>query len=151
MSNETTLKFNWGWGIIIFFTCFVSFIFFMIYKTTTVGHELVTTDYYQQEIEFQKRIDHRNNLIATGQHIEVTNYEEKVGVHLPAINNQVPTNAKIYFYRASDQSKDIKMNNEQGGVFMIDKNKFIKGEYVLHAEWECNGKTYYEETNYTVK
>lgn len=151
MSKETSFKFNWGWGIMIFFTCFVSFIFFMIYKTTTVNTELVTKDYYQQEIEFQKRIDHRNNLIATGEHIQVVNYDNGVSVHLPSINNQTPTNAKIYFYRASDESKDIKLNNQQGGEFTIDKNKFIPGEYVLHAEWECDGKTYYEETNYTVK
>lgn len=149
MSNNT-LKFNWGWGILIFFTCFVGFIFFMIYKTTTVNTELVTKDYYQQEIEFQKRIDKRNNLVATGKHISIHHNDKNVMVNLPNINEQSPKNAKIYFYRASDQTKDIKLNNEQGGEFSIDKSRFIKGEYVLHAEWECDGKSYYEETKYIV-
>ena len=44
---------NWGWRIVILYSGFVLLILFLVYKTTTVNDDLVTTDYYAKELKFQ--------------------------------------------------------------------------------------------------
>lgn len=141
-------KFNWGWGIVLFFTCFVAFMIFMVYLTSTISHDLVTKDYYRQEIKYQDKIDMKNNLAKTGKHISVKNVDGMVIVSIPKINANHPEYANLYFYRPSDDKKDFHLKTHQDGLFIIAKNKIYKGAYIIKAQWECAGKKYYEEVNH---
>jgi hypothetical protein len=54
------MKFNWGTGIVLAFIGFISFImYFIIIMMTdnTYDHDLVTENYYKQELEFQNDIN----------------------------------------------------------------------------------------------
>ena len=148
MTEQKKIKFNWGWGIFSFFTLFVGFMIFMVYKTTTINPDLVTTDYYKQEIEYQSKIDMKNNLARTGQHVSVKKNGKEVHVTLPLNSENVIEKAEIYFYRPSDQSKDLKLNQHLDGVFVIPNNQLAKGEYVIKTQWSIEGVNYYEEINF---
>lgn len=149
MTEQKKFKFNWGWGIFCFFTLFVGFIFFMVYKTTTISHDLVTTDYYKQEIEYQEKIDMKNNLAKSGQHISVKENGNNVHIIVPINNEKTIDKAEVYFYRPSDESMDFKLNQHTNGVFIIPNEKLAKGEYVIKTQWSIDGINYYEEINFT--
>ncbi len=54
------MKFNWGTGIVLAFIGFIGFIMYFIvsmHTDTKYDHDLVTEDYYKQELEFQNDID----------------------------------------------------------------------------------------------
>ena len=51
------MKINWGTGIVLAFIGFISFIMYFVVNMNTnkkYDHDLVTEDYYKQELEFQK-------------------------------------------------------------------------------------------------
>ncbi|WP_338039248.1 FixH family protein [Maribacter litopenaei] len=58
------MKFNWGTGIVLAFIGFIGFILFFVVRMSTdnrANHDLVTEDYYRQELAYQKEIDAQNN------------------------------------------------------------------------------------------
>ena len=58
------MKINWGTGIVIAFIAFISFIMYFVISMNTnskYDHDLVTEDYYKQELEFQNEIDKESN------------------------------------------------------------------------------------------
>jgi nitrogen fixation protein FixH len=149
MTEQKKFKFNWGWGIFSFFTLFVGFMIFMVYMTTTINHDLVTSDYYKQEIEYQDKIDMKKNLAKTGQHVSVSENRNEVHVAVPINGEKTIEKAEVYFYRPSDKSKDLKLNQHLNGVFIVPKTQLTKGEYVIITQWTIDGIEYYEEINFT--
>ena len=59
-------KLNWGTGIVIAISGFMSFIIILSVKMLNNNTELVRKDYYQIAENFQNRIDARNNLTESG-------------------------------------------------------------------------------------
>ena len=58
------MKLNWGTGIVIAFGLFMTFILFFVFKVQSnskYDNELVTENYYQQELKFQSNIDKEEN------------------------------------------------------------------------------------------
>ncbi|MCK5400025.1 MAG: FixH family protein, partial [Flavobacteriaceae bacterium] len=50
------MKMNWGTGIVIAFIGFIAFIMFFVITMSTnkkYEHDLVTEDYYKEELEYQ--------------------------------------------------------------------------------------------------
>jgi nitrogen fixation protein FixH len=148
MTNKTKIKFNWGWGILSFFTLFVGFMIFMVYKTTTINPDLVTTDYYKQEIEYQDKIDMKNNLAKTGKHVSVSENGKEILVSVPMMDKSNIEKAEVYFYRPSDESKDLKLDQHTEGIFVVPNDQLAKGEYVIKTKWSVDGVNYYEEINF---
>lgn len=62
---------NWGWKIAIGYTAFALFILYLVYRTTGVEFELVTPDYYAQELAYQGQIDKRKTALTSGLDLEV--------------------------------------------------------------------------------
>ena len=53
------MKFNWGTGIVLAFIGFISFIMYFVINMNTndkYDHDLVTEDYYKQELEISYNI-----------------------------------------------------------------------------------------------
>ena len=58
------MKFNWGTGIVLSFVAFIIFILYFVYLASTdnkADHDLVTKEYYKEELNYQKEIDAGNN------------------------------------------------------------------------------------------
>ena len=50
-------KFNWGWKIAILYGGFVCFMLVMVFIASNQKVELVTTNYYEEELKYQSHID----------------------------------------------------------------------------------------------
>ena len=58
------MKINWGTAIVIAFVLFISFIMYFVINMSTnkkYNHDLVTADYYQQELQYQEDINKEEN------------------------------------------------------------------------------------------
>lgn len=56
-------NFTWGHGVIVALGCFIAFILFMIFifPNGQQNSELITDDYYEEELAYQNVIDAKNN------------------------------------------------------------------------------------------
>ena len=58
------MKINWGTAIVVAFVGFISFIMYFVISMSTdkkFDHDLVTEDYYQQELKYQDDINKVEN------------------------------------------------------------------------------------------
>mgnify|MGYP000509856137 FL=1 len=58
------MKINWGTGIVIVIAAFISFIMYFVITMSTnnkYSYDLVTDNYYQQELQYQKQIEAEKN------------------------------------------------------------------------------------------
>jgi len=132
---------NWGYRIAIFFTAFVCFMLFMVYKCVQTDFDLVAPDYYAQELVYQEQITKLEN---TEQLLQKPSWKiEEDGFYL-----YVPTavnNGKLVFFRPSDDNLDFELPLELDEKRMqkVPKDKFQRGMYQIQLSWSDQSKDYY--------
>jgi len=79
-------KLNWGVGIVITIACFIGFIMFFVIKMSTdkkYDHDLVTEEYYKQELAYQDQIDAQQNSARLVKNIQVEVNAEGIQIMFP--------------------------------------------------------------------
>lgn len=145
------MKFHWGHGIAIFFSLFVALMLTALFMSKKEKVDLVTEDYYAQELIYQDRIDQKNNARNAGMEIKTRNENEYLVVELPVVIKSAKSVAgNITLYRPSDSAFDVQapINPEDSAVVRIPSAKLKKGRYILKMELTMDDQQYYIEQNY---
>lgn len=137
---------NFGVKITILYLSFVGLILTLVFMCFRQNVELVSKDYYAQEIKFQNKINATNNeKNLTGSINHSVNGKEII-LTIDSTLVSEDFQGTINFFRPSDSSKDfqVKMNftnNEQ----VISGNELIHGTYKLQLSWVSNKTNYFKE------
>lgn len=136
-------KWNWGTGIIFVYTGFVVFMLGMVYLCTRQHFDLVTKDYYEEELKYQQIIDGMNNEKALGKSTTVVIGSDLVTVTLPmtTINGA----GRVVFYKPDNAKFDKEFALEGKTAVQVPLKDLAKGIYKVKASWEHKGKPYYNE------
>lgn len=132
---------NWGHGIILAFVCFGLIIFSLVAISMNQEINLVSKDYYKQEIEFQNQIDKQKNyeLLTIKPKLIVNTVEKKINLTFP---DSSKVEGEIHLYRASDYKLDQKYSFNYHSV-IIDMEKLKPGLWSALVSWNCDGKEYF--------
>ena len=137
---------NWGRSILLVYFGFVALIMVMVFKSFNNGFDLVSEDYYADELKYQDRINATENALPFADSIDVAVGNESIDIHFPA-SLAAMQSGEAYFYKPSDAKQDlrspIKMNDS--GVQQFAKSEFSAGVYRLKMTWTMQDKTYYVE------
>ncbi len=144
-------KFTWGHGVIIALACFIIFICTLIF---TVGFsentfDLVTDNYYEEEINYQQEIDATNNasLLKEKPKIEIIP-DSGIKITFPKEFNSINTIGKFKLIRANSQALDINKKEFDwvpSNTLFIPAKVLVKGNYTLKLYWTK------EKTNYQME
>lgn len=142
---------NWGNKLVFVFIAFASLIGTMVYKAMHTKYELVSQDYYKEELRYQDKIDGRINAAKISK-IRISQDAEAVEIHLPVEMQGRTVKGEAWFYCKTDAVKDRRIPLEMGtgGTQMVMKNKLPKGNYELKLNWESGSEKYYSEEKLTV-
>jgi len=140
------LKINWGTGIFIAMLSFMIFILSFVYKAVALDeyqHELVSEDYYKDELHYQDEIDKMNNANVLTQNISLRNSKEGIHISFPEEINESSIKGIISFQRRSNGKLDFSENivlssHEQ----LIPSDKLVSGKWIVKIDWE-DGKNEY--------
>tara|TARA_R110002049_G_scaffold191811_3_gene360741 strand:+ start:3803 stop:4237 length:435 start_codon:yes stop_codon:yes gene_type:complete len=138
------MKINWGTKIAIFYTSFVLFIIFMVVMAFSQNYDLVTEDYYAQEIAYQGRIDQQTNANNLKEKVQIAIDKQELIIKLPGEEDHT-YEGTINCFRPSDETKDFDVAITDVSAQKIPLNKFIKGKYLLKITWSAHGQSYYDE------
>lgn len=137
---------NWGYKILIVYFIFVSGILFLVFKSTSEKTDLVTTDYYAQELKYQQKIDESGRTRALSAAPEVMINGNQLQVHFPKDFVQKKLNGNLLLYCPADKEKDVRQNfsvvNEDIILTIPPANK---GLHELQISWQADGIKYYFE------
>ena len=137
---------NFGGRIVVLYLSFVALIVTLVVMSYGQKVELVSDDYYAQEMKFQDKIDAINNeksLVASIHH-SINGNEITLIADSSLLSNDFEWT--IHFFRPSDSSKDIQLKmNFVNNTQAIDSKQLIHGAYKLQLSWTSNQKKYFKE------
>jgi hypothetical protein len=140
------MKFNWGTGIVLAFIGFISFILYFVISMNTNSkyeHDLVTEDYYAQELEYQNDIDKENNAKTLKQNLTWKKTTEGILVKFPEDFEEKNITGKVFLYRPSNKQFDfettISLSNHN---LLIPDKRLLDGRWNIKIYWQYNGKSY---------
>ncbi|MGB1284615.1 MAG: FixH family protein, partial [Polaribacter sp.] len=140
------MKINWGTSIVIAIAAFMAFILFFVIKMSTnskYDHDLVATDYYKNELAFQKEIDKEQNLQLLNKPVKVDITEKGIFVIFP---NELPSDkieGKMFLYRPSNEKLDLEIPLVvSSNILFLPKKDLVGGRWNIAIDFTCNGIAY---------
>jgi hypothetical protein len=140
---------SWGWKIVVVYSLFVIMTLSMVFYFMGQEVDLVSEDYYKQEIEYQDQMDKIANakLLKQAVEFEYSAASRMVKINFPADHIEKGLKGNIHFYRPSNAAEDknfqIVTGNE--GEQQIGVGSLSKGFWKVKISWTCAGKDYYDE------
>lgn len=128
------------------------FILSFVYKSIAIDryqHELVSEDYYRDELHYQEEINKLNNSNTLEKDIELSNSEKGIVVKFPEDIAQDEISGVIRFQRLSniklDFSQEIRL---EGHEQLIPDEKLVSGKWSIRVEWNHGEEEYLYKTSW---
>ena len=138
---------NWGYKIAIAYSVFVIMILVLVYKSSLQNIDLVTEEYYAEELKYQDQIDKKRNANKLEIPLIIKQESQQLKIQFPGDLAEKGVSGILFFYKPDDKLKDIKIPIDANtyGLQIIDISGFAKGYYQIKIEWEANRISYYQE------
>lgn len=147
-----TTKIGWGTRVALLYGGFVAIIVILIVGSMRQDFDLVSKDYYAEEIAYQNTIDAGKNQSELSAPAFVTTDAGYVTVSFPQEFKNKDVKADLHFYSPVSASLDSKFSEHTSNGAIAVARKSLKNErYKLKIGWESEGKKYYQETEVDLK
>ncbi len=135
---------SWGNKLIIVFIVFAALMATLVYKATQTKFELVSKDYYQDELRYQDKIDGAANA-ALEAPISIQVNDEIISIEFPDAQKNANITGEAWFYCSVDATKDKRfvLSVDSTGIQRIERKGLQKGDYQIKISYEINQKKYY--------
>jgi hypothetical protein len=138
---------NWGFKISILYGGFILLIVTMVTLSMKQKVDLVSEDYYQQELDFQHKINQieRTEKLATPLTWKVT--RKQLELQFPAEFSGKSKQGKIFFFRPSDAvlDQEVSLTKDTATLQQLSLKQLKKGVYKMQVNWEVNNSEFYNE------
>jgi hypothetical protein len=143
---------NWGNKLMLVFIVFALLIGTLVYKSINTKYDLVSKDYYKDELRYQERIDQTNNANEISA-VSISQDNSYLIIQLPKEQSGVKTEGEILMYCKTNADNDVKfiLQTDSNGKQIIDKNKIRKGAYQLKLTWQTASQKFYNQHDILIK
>lgn len=147
------MKLNWGNILIIAFVLFGGMIILLVVKSIKSNYDMVSKEYYKEELVYQNVIDAKSRTLALGDSIKFHQSNQQMIITLPSEITQGKIVADIHLYCAYDAKKDanFQVDFEERMSSPITLTDFDEGIYTLKLKFNADGKDYYQEKEIKIK
>lgn len=137
---------NWGNKLILVFVGFAALMGTMVYKAMNTRFELVSKEYYQDELRYQDKIDGRTNAATIGA-VTIHEDEQYLVFQFPEEMKGQQIKGEAWLYCKTDAVKDLRfpLTIDEDGRQLLERKKLTANKYQLKLSWEAAGKKYYLE------
>lgn len=143
------MKLNWGTAIVIAMISFIVFILTFVYRSAVMDeyqHELVSEDYYGDELHYQEEIDKVNNASKLEVDVELIRIDDGIVLRFPEGMEPQKISGTLSLQRPSNKSLDLNIPIELSGHdLLVPDQKLASGKYIVVVDWK------YEESEYMFK
>lgn len=136
---------NWGKGIILSFILFAAFIGVLVNICVRQDISLVSGNYYQEELVYQRQIERLNNANRLESKPTITVAGDMLEIQFNQFSNVERSEVKLF--RPSDVRLDrqFKLQTSEGNTQRFDVSSLPKGMYRAKMKWSMKGKEYFIE------
>jgi nitrogen fixation protein FixH len=155
--NCSTVKSSrnpWPCAIIAWFALFISAMAAWMTVAMRQQMDLVRSDYYEEEVRFQRQLDRLNRTAPIRNEISIRHDRalSVVTLRLPNAHLSPQPSGRIHFYRPSDAALDfeIPLAVDAAGLQCIGTQALRGGLWKIRAQWNTAGHDYFFEEGIVV-
>ena len=106
-------------------------------------HDLVTEEYYKEELEYQNDIDKLNNAKTLNENITYSKTDQGIVIQFPEDFEANNITGKVFLYRPSNKQLDFETLISLSNTYLlIPDNRLVDGRWNIKIDWQYNGKSY---------
>jgi len=141
------VKVHWGMGVVGVFILFAAVVLTMVWVSMHQRVDLVSDDYYDQELRHQERIDAAARTKRSGQSPAVTVDGGSVLIVFPPTVDRTRMSGTVDCYRPSDKALDFRapLQLDSTNTCRILTSAMAPGRWRLKMMWTSGGEPYYDE------
>jgi nitrogen fixation protein FixH len=137
----------WPYAIIAAFVIFISGTIGLIVLACAHRTELVSADYYEQEIKFQNRLDQmrRTAELSVPGAVAYDIGKQRIRICLPAGQSREAVSGRIQLYRPSAAGLDrqVALTPDREGVQMVEAKDLRPGLWKVRVSWTVGDSDYF--------
>jgi hypothetical protein len=140
------MKFNWGVKITAVYVIFVMGIMYLVIQSSRQTVDLVTPDYYGEEIRYQERINQTRRAEALSSPIQHNLNGQLLEIRFPPEFEGREISGSVLLYYPADSKKDVKVPVQtQANRMSLSIPEKSSGMHILQVSWKSGSETYYFE------
>jgi hypothetical protein len=143
---------NWGNKLVVVFVAFALFMGYMVYRALSTKYDLVSKDYYKDELRYQERIDGVKNAVALDS-VTISQDASAIQIRLPKEHKGYAVKGEVLFYCITDDSKDFKLplQVDSSATQVVMKKQLQKAPYQVKLNWQVGKDAFYNEQKLIVQ
>jgi hypothetical protein len=142
------MKLGWGWRIALLYSGFVILISSLVIGANHQHFDLVSKDYYDAELGYQKVLDAGKNQSALSQPLAIHANDKSVIIEFPGEFKSKALTGDIQFYAPvnADWDRNFKISAQDNSV-TIARSSLRNTRYTIKISCTVDGKSYYQESD----
>lgn len=141
------MRISWGTKIALLYSGFVVMILALVITTFRQNVELVTEDYYQQEVGFQKHLDAARAANALHDPLRITANAQTLTIKFPERFAGQALNGKVLFYAPTKAAADrnFSLTDVKDGQWTVSREKLSHVPYEVQVSWNAGETEYFQK------
>ena len=129
---------NWGRSLILVFIVFAAFMGYLVYRASGTHFDLVSKEYYKDELRYQDKIDGFRNAAAMEAVQLRVDSTGILQIRFPEQMKGKPVQGSLWLYCKTDAGKDlhIPLAEDTTGMRVINLSGKASGKYQAKLHWE---------------
>lgn len=155
MTNDKNKKFTyWPYAVVAGLLLFMGYIVYFVFLAMRQDVDLVSKDYYEQEIAYQEQIDRVKRTQALGDvMLDYNVQDEKILLQMPATYKGKNLSGVIVFFRPSDDKLDKQLQMQLGRdqSQLIEVADLEPGLWKVRVSFSDGEEAYYTEKTIQIR
>ncbi|PQJ11812.1 hypothetical protein CJD36_008435 [Flavipsychrobacter stenotrophus] len=140
------MKIGWGWKIGGLYGVFVVLIVGLVVASSRQKIDLVSKDYYKDEIAYQGVLDASKNQANLAGELSVHANASEVIIDFPAEFSKADLKGDVNFYSAANQDWDKNFTiTTSNNKLVIPRTGLMPTKYTVKVRYSANGQNFYYE------
>ncbi|GAB2781300.1 nitrogen fixation protein FixH [Hymenobacter luteus] len=153
MTSPTKRTF-WPYAIVAAFVLFAGFIGYLVQQAMRTSVDLVSPNYYQQELAYQQRMETVARTAALPAPVEIEHdaAARRLTLRLPAAMAGQQVRGQVHLFRPSDQHLDFSLPLQPSATLQqqISTARMQSGYWRVRLDFTADGQAYFVERNITL-
>ena len=139
----------WPWAIVLTFVLFISGTVGLVVMACSQKVELVSPNYYEQELKFQGQLDrlNRTSRLAVPNVVNYDAAQRRLTITLPPEQARRAVRGRIQLYRPSESGLDrqLELRPDRSGLQAIDASALTPGLWKVRVSWTVDRQDFFVE------
>ena len=137
----------WPWAIILTFVIFISGTVGLVVMACSQKVDLVSANYYEQELKFQGQLDRmkRTSQLGAQAGVSYDAAQKRITISLPPEQARQEVRGQIQLYRPAQASLDrqLALQPDASGMQSLDASALKPGLWKIRVSWTVGQQDYF--------